>query len=160
MSVRLAVGGAAVAGLLAVGALGAVTLFQPVPARSVQFVSPASVVSTPTVEPTVEPTAVPTTAAPAPVESTQAPAPVVAPAPVKVVTVPKPVTPAQPAPSPSVAPTYSDGTKAEAGKYPDGTPARYDAIGTVIPFPPNCTNGDGTIVKADWSSGLPVCVTH
>jgi len=95
MSVKLAVTGSVVAGLLAVGGVAAVAAFQPAPARqSVEFVQPAADTSTPTETATVAPIVVPTTVAPAPVESAPAPAPVVAPKPE--VVVPKVVQPAAP----------------------------------------------------------------
>lgn len=146
MGVKLAVTGSVVAGLLAVGGVAAVAAFQPVPQRQVEFVSPASVVSTPTVELTVEPTAapvvVPTTVAPAPVESVEAPAPVVAPKPE--VIMPKVVEPApqQPAPQqpeavragPGVRPT--DGTLIRRAA-PDngGNNLVTDTNGNMVPNP-------------------------
>ena len=155
MSVKLAVAGSVVAGLVAVGGVAVASTRQPEPARNtVELIAPVSVQTVaPTVEPTVAPVAVPTTVAPAP--SAPAPAPVAAPEPE--VIVPKVVQPAPPAPAPAAAKTYSDGSLVEAGKYPDGTPVRYKPDGTVILFPPGCANSDGSISKADWSTGLPMC---
>ena len=144
MSVKLAVTGSVVAGLLAVGGTAAVVAWgQSAPARTVQFVAPVD--STPTA--TVAPVVVTTTEAPAPVESTTTAAPVVAPTSEAPVAAPV----QSPAPAPVKTPSEwststwnkqhaatkpPGGWSTVPGTYPDGTPVLRDANGNIIPFAP------------------------